>query len=445
MHMKNFLLVPVLVMVIGLQSASGQLEWHVTHTDRDWRHDFYFSALDCSGDTCIAAGQVMDYLKSRDYWMCWRSTNSGLTWNMQDPGLPYLRGQDLRSFRGVQQIDGLNAVAIADTSLMIRTFDGGKTWEKQNCKTKDFIDNVHFSDPLTGCFNTYTGIYTTTDGGRHWDSSQVNRGGIYAIHSYGGGKFKAFVLGNGPILQTSDTWKTLDSSKSLFDDSTYSSRKYFFDYCFFGRGDTVIIAGSDTGKSGGVIIRSTDGGNSWSDPSHYFGFWFNVRTMSSPDRDTIIGTGWTTNQIIISTNNGKSWAMDSLVLDTTFNVNYSPAIALASDGHFISVLDPFPSYVIPGLIARTGSVPSKVESDVNLSDKIFIYPNPASSKIHLLSRERSGVLEIVDPLSRSLLHHAIAENVELMLDISMLLPGAYTLILNHCAIGKFVVSGGEGR
>ncbi|MFI5263765.1 MAG: T9SS type A sorting domain-containing protein [Candidatus Kapaibacterium sp.] len=441
--MKKLVTVLVLITVFGSLPASAQLEWHVTHTDADWRSEYCFSSISCSGDTCAATGLLIDHLKDRIYMMCWRSTNSGLTWNMQDPGLPFERGQNQNQLRLIQQIDGMNVVVVSDSGFMIRTFDGGKTWEQQDCTTKDYIQSIHFSDPLTGIFNTYTGIYTTTDGGRHWNNSHINRSGLYAIHSYGDGKYQAFILGNGPILRTSDNWKTIDSSKPLIDDSTYARLGYFFEYCFFGRGNTIIIAGRDTGKSGGVIIRSSDGGNTWDAPFRYTGNWFNVRYLSSPDKDTIVGTGWMTNQILISTDHGKQWVVDSLILDTTYRVYYSPAIAHAGEGRFVAVLAPAPMIGIQAIIARTGSLPAKVESDISLLKTLSIYPNPASSKIHILSRERSGEIEITDVVGRTVLREKISGNIELTLDISMLSPGAYTVNLDHSASQKLVVTGGE--
>src|SRR5512140_1816505 len=106
--MKIISVVLFVVVVFCSVPARAQIQWHITHTDADWRNQYCFSSISCFGDTCTATGQLIDHLKSRVYSMCWRSTNSGLTWSMQDPGLPFERGQNLRPIHNIQQIDGMN-------------------------------------------------------------------------------------------------------------------------------------------------------------------------------------------------------------------------------------------------------------------------------------------------------------------------------------------------
>ncbi len=198
--------------------------------------------------------------------MFWRSNDGGLTWSIQDPGLPYELGQNQNQFISIQQIDSLNVVAVGDTGLLVRTYDGGKTWETQNLHTKAFFTDVDFSDPMTGivtAYDTIGTIFVTSDGGKNWKTIQIGGSYLRQCHSYGNGKFRVFKEGLGPLYTTNNNWETIDSTKLLIDstrDTNYAS--YFFDHCNFTGGDTIIAYGNYLLQSDGLLMRSIDAGAS---------------------------------------------------------------------------------------------------------------------------------------------------------------------------------------
>ncbi|MDP4231505.1 MAG: hypothetical protein Q8916_13990, partial [Bacteroidota bacterium] len=177
----------------------------------------------------------------------WHSTDNGNTWSIQDPGLPWQIGDNQNQFTAVQQIDELNVVAIGDSGLILRTFDGGMHWEKQDCQTHALLHSIHFSDSLTGIIvsaDTTHNIFTTADGGRHWVSVAFGSLNLWQSYSYGAGKFRVFKGGNGPIYTTYDDWQTVDSSKPVFD--TLNRTRYVLSsLCNFTGGDTILAYGTD--------------------------------------------------------------------------------------------------------------------------------------------------------------------------------------------------------
>ncbi len=99
--MKKMIGFLFLVLIIKTPSANAQFPWQVTHTDSDWRYQYNLTSLSCAGNVCTATGLLIDHLSSQIKMMFWRSTNSGLTWVMQDPGLPYELGENQNVLRTV--------------------------------------------------------------------------------------------------------------------------------------------------------------------------------------------------------------------------------------------------------------------------------------------------------------------------------------------------------
>ena len=116
--------------------ARAQFVWHwyTTHQSQNGHFRYAFTALSSDGEECTAAGFAINdsFYGARIHIMFSRSHDGGLTWTEQDPGLPPEIGQNQNQITVIQQIDSLNVVGIGDTGLIVRTFDGGRTWERQN-------------------------------------------------------------------------------------------------------------------------------------------------------------------------------------------------------------------------------------------------------------------------------------------------------------------------
>ncbi len=416
--------------------ARAQFLWHVTHNERDFQYQYYFSALSCSGDNCIAAGLLTDYIRDNTGIRFWQSTDGGVTWKIEDPGIPQeIANNQIQYPRVVQQIDTLNLVAIGDSGLIVRTFNGGSTWQKQDCHSFAFLNHVHFTDSLTGIIvsnDTAGDIFTTSDGGRHWKTIAFGEPNFVQCHSYGGGNFMVFKAGNGTIYKTNDNWKTIDSTKPIFD-SVQSQSNYLYRCNFLGT-DTIVAYGNSV--NGGLIIGSTDGGSTWGKHISFSKFSY-IGYMTDLDRDTVLAAGFSASYILLSIDHGITWKIDTLEDDSSFQAAICDGLAAAGNGHFVSIFGVGSSFII-----ASQRVTELVHPNFT-SNNISIFPNPATTILNVISLSNGEIVHIFDICGKEVLKGVVVDNGRLSLDISMLTDGFYSVLADRkgtlISCGKFTV------
>ncbi len=475
--MKNFFLAIALFLLPA--SAQSQFLWQIEHTDFDGRYNYCFDAISCSGNVCIAAGRLVDNLDRRISMMIWRSTDNGMNWEMQDPHMPVDSELYVNNyFTAVQQIDPLNAIAVGaqhgDSSFILRTFDGGKTWQRQYTSLWGISSSIHFSDSLSGIYVgkkniEYQGsigagfggdeIFTTSDGGRQWDSAAFNDRDDYldrtTIFCFGKGKFKVFRPGHGPIFSTTDNWKTADSSTVVIDSIDDPGSRYYFTGCTYTGGDTIIAYGADSQadttqplypkRYRACIIRSTDGGKSWGKPNVFRDSIWTIAYMTSLDRDTVLAGGESNNKILMSTDRGTTWRVDSLIIaDTAYTAYASLGLTFTSSGNPLAIyaLQDLSGSSIPSIIVRGQYRKSNVSYSGLLSYNQRIYPNPATTTLNIVSVEASSPFKIVDVMGRTFLSGKVLDHNTLKLDISGLPSGIYYVLVERADTrGVFAIAG----
>ncbi len=88
--------------------------------------------------------------------------DGGQTWVVQDsltyPGALY----------GVTFLDTLKGFAVGDSGLILRTFDGGKTWDSIPSGTKNNLYDIQFADSMRGIIVGRGYCLLTEDGGVTW-------------------------------------------------------------------------------------------------------------------------------------------------------------------------------------------------------------------------------------------------------------------------------------
>jgi len=468
--------------VILASSADAQFLWQVSHSDYDGRYDYSFDAISCFGNSCTVAGTVFDEKSGRIISLFWRSDDGGVSWGSQDPGLPYDTDfVDKKYFSAIQQIDSRNAAAARNSDLgdsvntfVLHTFDSGKSWRKQYLYISDIagvIRDISFSDSLSGMALTQKNlkiqntigigfgdikIFTTIDGGSHWDSSLMNfPGGKYKCHASGKGKYKLFQSPHGPIYSTNDNWITVDTSRVLINYSDDPNNYYYFNNCNFYCSDTVIAYGqylydtsaSSEAKYRAVLIRSIDGGVSWEKPEIIAGSLWVLYNMTPLDRDTVLACGISINKILMSTDHGGTWREDSLTIqDTSYTESYSKGITFTGNGDPIAIYTyQFDNTSIPSIIIRGHSAKSQVEWSGKLSFTDPIFPNPAANILNIASVEAPKPFWIIDMMGRTVLSGMTLDHTTLTLDISVLSKGIYFVIsegnVSRMVIGKLAVIG----
>src|SRR5436190_235071 len=139
-----------LMIVLGLCYFSGaadaQFVWQITDTTSG-RYYANLYDLSCKGGSCSA---VFRYVQRQSPYqvllMLKSSTDYGRTWLTYDPDIHLQNDPSFLADYEVDQIDSLNAIAVADSAIIVKTSDGGKTWKQIPSPLWHFYD-VSFSDP----------------------------------------------------------------------------------------------------------------------------------------------------------------------------------------------------------------------------------------------------------------------------------------------------------
>ncbi|MFI5263764.1 MAG: T9SS type A sorting domain-containing protein [Candidatus Kapaibacterium sp.] len=395
--------------------AKAQTAWHHIHTDFDGRYDYCFEVISCFGNNCTIGGDLVDEKLQRITRVFWRSTDGGNSWKIQDPGLRVDTNFLYRNnFTKIQQIDSLNIVAVGlswdpdsgglgDIPLILRTFDGGKTWEKQNLGQAGVVRDIHFSDLATGIalvqdnYDPGVGmgpvyIYTTMNAGKNWAlvpliEFNINLPiGIKFAQCYSAasgdsnpGKFRVFKSWYGAVYITNDNWQTQVIADPISNPVSDPNGNYHLFNCNFIGVDTIIaygFYGQFNSTQEGMMIRSTDGGASWGAPIRFPGTVSSISGMTSLGRDTVLAWGNSANIIFLSTDRGTTWRTDSLVIDTA----YAGSTPLGMDfcgGHPIAIYGI--GMTAPSILIRADGLKSQVRLNSGMIGDCTLFPNPAST------------------------------------------------------------------
>jgi len=442
MKKAQFLFIAFVLLIFS--GAQAQFHWQVDHSYFEGNTYYSFDAISSFGNTCTVAGNIYDTVAKQLTHVFWRSTDAGVSWKLQDAGLPHVNYTKFERhlFEGIQQIDSLTAVAVGDSGLIVRTTDGGNSWEKQDCQNTSGIYEVNFSDKQNGILLAGWTIYTTFNGGKQWTKAPFTTNNIYSCYAHQGeGGFSVFKIPHGPIYTSKDNWNTVDST-SRFLDSLPDGSKYFFNYCNFTGGDTIIVYQEYIGI-GGAIMRSTNFGKTWENPIITQGVTA-IDYMTDIIRDTIIATGRgdVGNKILISTNRGASWRTDSIILDIPYNSIRAKGLTFTSNG---SCIASFSNNHIKNLsldssiLIHSKPVNEKVEwfGVVYYNQRIF--PIPAMKTLSIANVEDAMPFSMIDILGRVVISGVLPSRNSLDLDVSMLPRGVYYVLVDNGKRGKVII------
>src|SRR5713101_8253292 len=162
---------------------------------------------------------------------------------------PKPQGNDLF---GVYFINRDTGFCVGDVGTIMRTSNGGATWDVRTCGTGSRLLKIYFPKhaPVGYAVGDSGTILKTTNAGETWFQQQSNDSGpLLSVHFPVNDRI-GYAAGAGAVLKTTnggDTWTPLPGTDS-----------YFFTDVWF--------VGNDTGWAlnyGGVLIKTTDGGNNW--------------------------------------------------------------------------------------------------------------------------------------------------------------------------------------
>jgi len=189
-----------------------------------------------------------------------------------------------------------------------KTTDGGQNWELQLITNEEYLRNIEFLNENVGFLGTLTpDFYRTTDGGENWDV--INIPGVQAICGldavgentiYGCGTY----FGPAYIIKSTDSgnnWEFIDMSPY----ATQLVEVLFVDE------QTGFASGGN--NEGGIILKTTNGGQSWSEiynsgiPGELV--WKMQRLFSNPNVmfGSVESFDPLPGKLIKSTDDGQNW------------------------------------------------------------------------------------------------------------------------------------------
>jgi photosystem II stability/assembly factor-like uncharacterized protein len=432
-------------------SLHAQYRWHIVHSDHIDTLFYLFSNISCSGESCSALGYAWS-LERGDSNIILHSTDGGLSWTTVEPALPQWvytwdsKGGLLLSC--IEQIDSLDAIAGGGAGTVIRSFDGWDTWQAD---TFNFPPVVIFHDTNSILFseadfsNVGEGVmidapdgvaFWTSDSGQQW----VERIHIGNIHSYGNGMFREYRAGynfNDPdtILTTLDNWNTVDTTTFSFNGPFLSGDLVQTDF-EFGAGDTLTTLAYRYDSTGlnqvATMVRSTNLGANWTELAVPRTNRITNPAVSPVDGQTIvIGGQDSVGEIVISTDRGSTWELDTVPLDNEVPYYWIYSVTVTGSGRVIASIETDSSFEASSVLAYLEPVPSSVEPPLSSQTVLNIFPNPTTNEIQITSS--GGNISIRDPLGRV---YSVPRNGN-MLDISSLPSGVY-FVSDGVSRAKFV-------
>jgi hypothetical protein len=416
----------------NVAGAQGYYRWHPLYTSNDSGYTYSFSSVSSIGNVCTVAGLRMLGKPFGSRIMFFRSNDGGITWAEQDPGLPPENPLS-NHITKVQQIDSLNVVAIGDTGLIVKTTDGGATWQRLQLNTTYDLWDVHFSDPMTGIVVSPPNVFTTSNGGANWKETYIN--GVLPIkqgHSYGNGKFFVTTFEAGPVYLTTDNFETIDSSTWIYPLSDVAHDLVF---CNFLDKDTIEAYGYYDGDGTGrldwtLITRSIDGGKDWNEIfiSKVIDY---TQCMSSLAGTPVLMGGGPQKQLIYSFDHGLSWNADTLVFDTVYNTAFVVGLAVMSNGNAVGVTYNTGVKNAHGNIIVGTRRTDAVQPNQSLSYQTQLYPNPATTRLNITSSYSAGTIHLYNILGREVMTGMLSADGHATLDVSHLPRGIYDVLLDH--------------
>jgi len=222
-----------------------------------------------------------------------KTTDGGKTWNTK---IIDVYGK----FNACYFVDALLGWVVGDKGRVYKTTDGGGTWEKVEIDTLKYFTAVSFKSELIGCIASQDDslIYNTTDGGMSWQGVP-----LYSNVSVTSIKFTKNLVfasgGVGTIFLSRNNGKTWSPLKRSVTSSELTS-------AFFTSKKNGWAVGWD-----GAIIKSTDEGITWQLQESNTSYPLNGVFFSDSLNGVACGYGST---MLKTTDGGERW--EKILLDS---------------------------------------------------------------------------------------------------------------------------------
>jgi hypothetical protein len=176
-----------------------------------------------------------------------------------------------------------------------------------------------------------------------------------------------------------------------------------------------------------------DRGKSWTtlyeDTVHIRG---SVFALSSIDRDTIVaGLSIGRSGILVSFDRGTTWSYDTLLFSGQDTERVLPAtygIDLTARGEVVATMGFLNTNLVTAHFAT-----ASVDTYRGIKYYSYLYPNPTTEFVHIISEARLDPVLVYDVLGREVMRDRLDARGEAKLDVTKLAPGVYVVMIQNGA------------
>ncbi len=412
----------LIVIIMNVFSMSISAQWNLQHNFNPNTNDAILDIHFLNEDTGFVFGGT-NWPTFNGY--IYRTDDGGVNWNLLNIGItPIIRS-------GVF-IDSLLGFAIGGGGLILKSIDGGLSWNTQIGGTSAELNSIFFNSPLQGHIGGQDIFLTTSNGGTTWNSIPVT-GTIADMFFFN--PDTGFVVGTNPVIgappQSSFIWKTINGGLSW-------TVKYFV-----GSSDirSIQFINSNIGYAVGYDqkLKTTDGGETWNymnlspDAGTYDVFFTDADTGYVAGIDY---AGSNQNPLIAkTTDGGNNWNYQSISTSVWLFSLYFLNSDIGYVSGFRGGVGPEVHKTING-----GIFTNLNEFEYNLY-LLKVYPNPSTDLINFDSPFRIDKLEITD-ITGSIIFQSEDIKHNYKIPINSFSPGLYiykAYINNNVQQGKLVI------
>lgn len=307
---------------ISIGAISKTTNGGITWTDQSNNANGYLNyGYTPSKDTVVLIG---------DLGVIMQTTNGGNTWT-RIQGASSLGFSDPTYLASVHGTSSKNVWIVGDRSYMRQSTDAGASWQNKVIGARETMLSAQFckTDRNKACV---TGLSTfkfflSNDAGKNWTMAATQPPGRIFSSAY---------LNPNSILVSSDSgiYLSSDQGNSWVKKFTMTPVNEIYNLHFFDA-TTGWAAGNK-----GLILKTTDGGNSWTNQNSGTTKYLNSVFFTSTSNGFIVGDS---NIVLKTTNGGSTWTMNPTPTNLYFNDVYftssSNGWIIGSDGKVFKTTD----------------------------------------------------------------------------------------------------------
>lgn len=222
-----------------------------------------------------------------------RTTDGGITWETRSSGTT-------AGLSAVSVAGGTNGIAVGGAGTILQTTDGGITWERRESGVTVALTDVAFADGAIATVVGWSGtVRRTTDSGHSWAAQQSGTAKLLTSVAFTDEGVGTIVGFDGMLRTTNGGATWLQQALDVLDPPY--AEPFYYDVSYAGP-NKGFARGSWLG--GGLLLVTSDAGVSWKIQTGWDLVF--LQAISQGDANTIIVTG-SSGDVLRTTSGGLSW------------------------------------------------------------------------------------------------------------------------------------------